>query len=231
VTVLALDTSSSQASLALMPEAGAGWAVEFPARMELCRLLALRLRDLLDMAGARPAAIAVGLGPGSFTGLRIGVATAKALAHAWRLPLTGVGSLEALAAPVVAAGAWAMPLAYASRGHVHAALYRPGQEGRPEAVAGPAAVPVEELGRLAERAEGPVVVCGELSSLPEAVEALAGCLGAAATLEATPSARWVAALARPGLTQPDVGAVFSLRPTYLFASQAERSRGLDLGMS
>ena len=72
-------------------------------------------------------AIAVGVGPGTFTGLRIGVATARGLASANALPLRPVSSLAALAAGIDAA--LALPLIDAKRGEVFAALYE-GEERR-----------------------------------------------------------------------------------------------------
>src|SRR5918993_125454 len=82
----------------------------------------------MEMAGARwedLEAIAVGVGPGTFTGLRIGIATARALATANELPLRRVSSLAALAAGIRenAAAALALPLIDARRGEVFAALY------------------------------------------------------------------------------------------------------------
>lgn len=70
--------------------------------------------DTLDL-------IAVGLGPGSFTGARIGLATAKGLCLARRTPLVGVRTTEVLACGVT--GAWRVPVVDAHKGEVFAAIY------------------------------------------------------------------------------------------------------------
>lgn len=61
------------------------------------------LAALLDEAGAVPDLILVDVGPGSFTGLRIGIAAARALGLAWDVPVAGYASLALIAAPVFAA--------------------------------------------------------------------------------------------------------------------------------
>jgi tRNA threonylcarbamoyladenosine biosynthesis protein TsaB len=85
-------------------------------------------------------AVAVGVGPGTFTGLRIGIATARALASAGGLQVRAVSSLAALAQGIE--GESRLPLIDARRGEVFAALYDPAGEalwppfvGAPEAVA------------------------------------------------------------------------------------------------
>jgi tRNA threonylcarbamoyladenosine biosynthesis protein TsaB len=114
--------------------------------------------------------IAVGVGPGSFTGLRIGIATARALAQAREIPIAPVGSLVALARGIsqTTDGAPALPVFDARRGEAFAALFdAAGQEIWPPFVAAP--------GELAERVRS-------LDSSPLA--AGDGALGFAAELEA-----------------------------------------------
>jgi tRNA threonylcarbamoyladenosine biosynthesis protein TsaB len=98
--------------------------------------------------------IAVGVGPGSFTGLRIGVATARALAQAHRLPLAPIGTLTALARGINdSLGEDArprLPAIDARRGEAFAALYVPsGEEIWAPFVASPAAL-AERLAKLPE---------------------------------------------------------------------------------
>jgi tRNA threonylcarbamoyladenosine biosynthesis protein TsaB len=96
------------------------------------RLLVL-VEEALAAAGAGWDAverIAVGVGPGGFTGLRLGIATARALAQARDLPLAGVSSLEALAAAAGedAAAATVLAVIDARRGEVFAAAWRGGEQ-------------------------------------------------------------------------------------------------------
>ena len=91
-------------------------------------------------------AIAVGIGPGTFTGLRIGIATARALATAAELPLRRVSSLAALGAGIE--GVVRLPLIDARRGEVFAALYEGEREFWPPLVMPPDEL-IEQLGNAA----------------------------------------------------------------------------------
>ena len=80
--------------------------------------------------GTEVRAIAIGVGPGTFTGLRIGVATARGLAQGLGVPLHPVSSLEALAAGLdagAAPGRPLLPLIDAKRRQVFASLFRAGE--------------------------------------------------------------------------------------------------------
>jgi tRNA threonylcarbamoyladenosine biosynthesis protein TsaB len=69
-------------------------------------------------------AVAVDIGPGLFTGLRVGVATAKAIAQALRVPMVGVPSLDLLAFPLRHSNKLIVPVVDARRGEIFYAFYR-----------------------------------------------------------------------------------------------------------
>jgi len=138
--VLALDTSTA----ALCVAVASGGRVLADARSIVERshsvLAVPMVKDVLASAGVmrdQLGGIAVGLGPGSYTGVRIAVTIAKTLAWAWGVPLAGVSSLEALAlgaaAPESAADGerpvWIAPLMDARRGQVYTALFASGGAG------------------------------------------------------------------------------------------------------
>jgi tRNA threonylcarbamoyladenosine biosynthesis protein TsaB len=116
----------------------------------------------VDAAGgwSRIERIVVGIGPGSFTGLRIGIATARALAQAQGLPLAPVGSLSALARGISedddGEGRLALPVLDARRGEAFAALF----EGLAE-VWPPFVAPPEELAEQVRGLDRPPLAAGD----------------------------------------------------------------------
>jgi tRNA threonylcarbamoyladenosine biosynthesis protein TsaB len=111
--------------------------VRFTEGLAHGKLLLPSVESLLKSAGLRrPDYVAVGIGPGSYTGLRIGVTVARTLAWTWELPLLGIHSLTALA---LNAGWQARPvvtLVDAKQGEVYAAVYR-WQGGLPRMIQAP----------------------------------------------------------------------------------------------
>lgn len=162
--VLGIETSGDVAGVAVAGEGGVlvEYAVRAPrAHSRLLLDLVARAIKAAGLAGRQLAGLAVSAGPGSFTGLRIGFAAAKTLAQVWGLPLAAVPTPEALAHPLVRAGATVCAVIAARRGEVYAALYRPGPDG-PACLAGPAALPVERLPEFAARAGAPVILVGDV---------------------------------------------------------------------
>ncbi len=94
---LALDTSGRTSTVALTDGRQVAAEVQVRRKRMHSEQLITHLDTVCELAG-RPAidGIAVSAGPGSFTGLRIGLATAKSLAYVWGVPLVGVNSLTAL---------------------------------------------------------------------------------------------------------------------------------------
>jgi tRNA threonylcarbamoyladenosine biosynthesis protein TsaB len=143
VTLLGLDTSTPAAAACVLRSDGETFEV-VPAvdRLERRPAHASELMPAVAAAMDRAGvdwrdldAIAVGVGPGTFTGLRIGIATARALATAAGLPLRRVSSLAALAAGIDAP--LRLPLIDARRGEVFAALFDDGRELWPPFAASP----------------------------------------------------------------------------------------------
>ena len=132
-TLVGFDTSTAATSACVLRGDGEAFEHIPPARRLLeppghSRELLPAVTEQMDRAGVTWAdvdAVAVGVGPGTFTGLRIGVATARALATAAHLPLHPVSSLAALAAAIEAP--LALPVIDAKRGELFGALFEHGE--------------------------------------------------------------------------------------------------------
>ncbi len=128
--------------------------------------------------------VAVGLGPGTFTGLRVGVATARGLAQSLGAELVGVSSLAALAAPALTEHAAVLATIDARRGEVFVAAYRRDGGGAPAEVA-----PARALAPQAVREQLEGLLGGEAPGSWRAV--------------GDGAVRYREALAGAGLTVPD----------------------------
>lgn len=163
MNVLGFDTATPATSVGLLR--GADGAVDESrdavapgARGQHAERILVQARELLVAAPLRwgdLGLIAVGVGPGGYTGLRIGLATARGLALSLGARLVGVGSLRALAEPV--SGTTAVTLLDARRGELFAAAYLDDVEVLAPCVIAPAQI-TELLGAFAAR---PVVALGD----------------------------------------------------------------------
>lgn len=160
IALLALDTSAGSTGVAVAVDGEVLASSTVIKPYGHSDTLFAQIDDALRRAGlAREAlsAVAVTRGPGSFTGLRVGVATAKGIAFALGIPTVGISSLQALAAAGRGFSGMVVPLLDARKGQVYGAVYD-GQAW--EAVVGEGAWMPEELARAVAGLEGDVLALG-----------------------------------------------------------------------
>ena len=125
--VLGIETSTAVSSVALGTERGIVAAAQVSRGKGHAEFLVPAIKYISDEAAVSLtsiAGVAVGLGPGLFTGMRVGVATAKAIAQALRVPIVGIPSLDLLAYGVRHSPRLICAAVDARRGEVFSAFYR-----------------------------------------------------------------------------------------------------------
>lgn len=169
MTFLAIDTSGDYAVLALAKDDGSILAATvFEGRRTVSRRVMGEMDGLLKNNGltlSDVTALAVGLGPGSFTGVRVGVTTMKTLAQVTGKPLVGVGTLDAYAAGLLGedTGTCVVPVLPSRRGEVYLACYQGGQLRQ-----GPMAMSIAETEEYVTQLQAwdGVMLCGQPQLLP-----------------------------------------------------------------
>jgi len=159
--ILAIDTATQYAGLALYNNDGIyseeSWFAGRNHTIELMPRI-VRMLKTAKLEVNQLTALAVSLGPGSFTGLRIGLAVAKGMALPHKLPVVGVPTLEITAYPHREAGLPVWAVAQAGRGRILAACYDV-QEERWQCITQPYLTTVDEL---AQQLDTNVICVGEL---------------------------------------------------------------------
>lgn len=171
-------------------------------------------------------AMAVSAGPGSFTGVRIGVSTIKGLAFSHKIPCIGVSSLESLAWNLTGFSGILCPVINARRGHVYTSLFTADGIHPPKRLTDDDLVPVSDLAVMLKNRGEPVYAAGDgYSMLQNAMDD--------SSLAATPeilrypsgfSTACAAAVLYKNTSDPSVFTEAALSPIYLRKSQAERER-------
>jgi tRNA threonylcarbamoyladenosine biosynthesis protein TsaB len=145
--ILGIETATQQVSVALGGHEGVIGLVEIARGRRHAETLVPAIDFLSSQADIgldEIGLVAVDIGPGLFTGMRVGLATAKALAQALRVPMIGISSLDLLAFPHRRSDRVVVPVVDARKGEVFYAMYRQVPGGLQQ-VAPPRAAPVDEL--------------------------------------------------------------------------------------
>lgn len=222
--ILGLDTSTMMASCAVIDEGEVlgeysinqdrGHAENLvPMIEEMMENINLKVEDI-DL-------FAVTIGPGSFTGLRIGVATMKAFAHLYNKPIIGINTLEALAYNL-GFQITRVPMIDARRNRVYTAIYSY-EHGKLVEKRKTDAVDIDELIEILKDEKD--IICngnGTLLYRDKLKKALGENIRFASLNQNSPRAVSVAELAREKYKEGKIDDVFTLAPDYLRKSQAER---------
>src|SRR5262245_30256569 len=222
--VLALETSTLAGSVALLDDDRVVGETMLNISLTHSERLMAMVDRLLQDSGVRLdhlGGLAVSVGPGSFTGLRVGIATAKGLALALHLPVVPVPTLDALAARLPFAAAPVCSVLDARKGEVYLSRYEWRHEGMARLWDYLALSPEE----AAERLQPPVILLGD--GVPACLPFLER-LGKDATLappaQSIPSAALVGQLGRMLLETGRAVSADALVPLYLRPSEAELKR-------
>ncbi len=224
--ILAVETATPQGSIALVDESKVLGELQSPQGMTHAHWLMPAIDRLLQAASLsleQLDGLAVSAGPGSFTGLRIGLSTVKGLALGSGKPVAAVPTLDALALAVGSCRRLLCAILDARKKEVYAAFFQPDEDGRLKRRTDDLALAPE---RLADRIDQPVLFVG--NGIDPYRRVLSAALGRRALFASGryryPRARVVAELARPRLARGQGDALEALEPRYVRPSEAEIRR-------
>jgi len=225
--ILAFETSAKAASVALLDEKKLLGESYQNTGLTHSQTLMVMAEDLLKQCGKTVSdvtAVAVAEGPGSFTGVRIGVAAAKGFAWGRDLPCYGVSTLEAMAETLGVWQGYVCPCMDARRSQVYNALFYVNC-GEIQRISPDRAISLAELGEELKTLEGPIFLVGDgavlcYNTLSKAVPDLV----LSPEHRQHQRATGVALLAAKKQAAGENGDGNALTPNYLRLSQAERER-------
>ena len=221
--ILAFESSAKSASVALVKDGELLSQYSQCSALTHSRTLLPMAEDMLKNAEVQLSEvdlIAVAHGPGSFTGIRIGVSTVKGLSWAADKPCVGVSTLEAMAWHGLLSGGYVCPVMDARRQQVYNALFKI-EDGKPQRITDDRPIALAQLADEVRSLNAPVLLVGDGAALTEKFfrENSVPCRIAPENLRW--QSAWGVAMAasdkQPGTSE-------TLLPVYLRLSQAERER-------
>jgi len=227
VILLAVHSTSAQLGVAVVSDYSLLAESILPPGREHLENLALTINDVTAQARVHLKNIdgfGVAIGPGSFSGIRIGLATVKAMALALKKPVAGIPSLEILAWQALQEGESGASLIDARRREIYVGMHEK-SAGDLTQLNGPRLISSENLTELVEKLPEAPVLCGD-SAVEPAMQAVAR---VARKVIVTPSAAACAALAWRRLSHGRTQDLHSIAPIYIRRSDAEEKRSAGQG--
>ena len=225
--ILAFETSAKAASVALMDENKLLGEAYQNTGLTHSQTLMVMAEDVLKQCGKTAAdvtAVAVAKGPGSFTGVRIGVAAAKGFAWGKEIPCYGISTLEAMAESLGIYDGYICPVMDARRSQVYNGLFY-ADGGQIERRSEDRAISLADLAEELEHLDGPVFLVGDGSNLTyQTLKDRIPELILPPEHRMHQRAVGVALLARQQAQQGKAPSGGALTPNYLRLSQAEREK-------
>ena len=222
--ILAIDTATMVSSVAVADEKKLLGELTVQTRLTHSETLLPHIQQVLKMAGVgknQLKAVAVSLGPGSFTGLRIGLGAAKAIAYGLNIPIIGVPTTEALAWHYPVPGIVTIPFIDAQKGNVYSGIYA-WQESKIVELSPVQVYTLDEALELCRQQDTTVMAVGDMVQ-----KKLANRQDLPANLQIPPQHMLMhkaANVAISGLirfAQAKVDSVMNLEPIYIRRSEAE----------
>ncbi len=217
---LGIDTSTRVCSVAVCDGEKILGTLDINVGLTHSEGLVPQLETLLHLARVRKEdleLIAVSRGPGSFTGLRIGMATAEALAYSLNLPLRAVDTLKVIAYNLPVAGVLLAPVLDAQKGNLYVGQYI-WDQGQLEEAEPVSILPAKNLVSLLEKKDRPVILLGECHRVPRHEGFLVASAPESARM---PRGSSVAILAAQDYEPADRHSYFGMEPFYIRRSEAE----------
>ncbi|HEX2926185.1 MAG TPA: tRNA (adenosine(37)-N6)-threonylcarbamoyltransferase complex dimerization subunit type 1 TsaB [Ruminiclostridium sp.] len=227
--ILALDTSTNVATAAILEDDIIIGEYSCNKGKTHSQRLMPMIQNLLEAVGLKASdmdAFAASIGPGSFTGLRIGVTTVKAMAFAAQKPVISVYTLDALAYNLAASKAIICPVIDARNDQVFTAVYKFSGD-KLERLTDYLGIHINELADILAAMEGDIVFLGDAALMHKAffVEKLGNRVYLAPPNTALARASSVAVLAKQSFEEGPQENCYDMKPFYLRKSQAEREKG------
>ena len=226
--IMAFESSAKAASVALVQDGRLVSQYSQCSGLTHSRTLLPMAEDMLKNAELSLKDVdmyAVAHGPGSFTGIRIGVSTVKGLAWASNKPCVGVSTLEAMTWHGLSAGGYICPVMDARRNQVYNALFKI-EKGRPIRLTDDRPVGLKELSEEVRELGAPVLLVGDGAEISARWFDKEGIAYTMAPENLVWQSAWGVAMAAQDKTP---GSCDELLPVYLRLSQAEREKLEKMG--